>query len=91
MLSMDQLIDEYGVACPNYIKIDVPALTEAIIEGGAKTLQRREVRAVHVEADDESPEGARIVDMLTQAGFRVGARHTRGEVTDVTFEKGGGS
>ena len=38
VVSIDELIHEHGLPCPNYIKIDVPALTGAIIEGGARTL-----------------------------------------------------
>ena len=87
ILSVDQLIDEYGVPCPNYIKIDVPALTDAIVEGAMRTLQRPEVRELHIEASEDSKGGRRIVALLAQAGFAATARHVRGRTTDLTFTR----
>ena len=87
LLSMDQLIEEYGLECPNYIKIDVPGLTEAIIEGSARTLRRTEVREVHIELSEHSKGGRRIVEMLERCGLVVASRHTRGGTADLTLAK----
>jgi FkbM family methyltransferase len=87
VLSTDQLIEEYGVPCPNYIKVDVPAFTGAIIEGAAGTLQRRELLELHVEASEESAGGRHVVELLADAGFRIAARHVHGSTTDLTFTR----
>jgi len=87
ILSMDDLIEEYGLACPNYVKIDVPAMTEAIIEGAARTLRRSELRELHIEASESSTGGRRVVALLAQAGFAVAARHVHGDTTDLTFAR----
>ena len=89
VLSMDQLIDEFGLACPNYIKIDVPGMTGAIIEGGARTLGRPELRELHIEASEHSTGGRRVVERLSEAGFTIAARHVHGETTDLTFTRRG--
>jgi len=89
MLSMDQLVEEYGVACPNYIKIDVPALTEAILIGGPQLLARPEVRELHVEMREDSSTGQRIVGMLNEAGFAIVGRPAHGGATDLTFARPG--
>jgi FkbM family methyltransferase len=89
ILSMDQLVEEYGVACPNYIKIDVPALTEAILVGGPRLLARPEVRELHVEMREDSSTGQRIVALLSQAGFEIVGRPAHGGATDLTFAKPG--
>src|SRR6185503_10167551 len=57
ILSIDQLVDEFGLPCPNYIKIDVPGLTDDILAGGERTLSLPEVREVHVEASESSSSG----------------------------------
>src|SRR5262252_627304 len=44
VLSIDELVEEYGVPCPNYIKIDAPGATEDIIAGATRTFRRSEVR-----------------------------------------------
>jgi FkbM family methyltransferase len=87
ILSMDQLIEEYGLPCPNYIKIDVPAMTDAIIEGGTRTFQRAELRELHVEASETSRGGRRLVELLARHGFGIAARHVRKETTDLTFAR----
>lgn len=87
ILSIDQLVDEYGLPCPNYIKIDVPAMTDGIIEGGTRTLQRPELRELHIEANEHSKGGRRVVELLARYGFAIAARHVHGDTTDLTFAK----
>jgi len=87
ILPIDQLTDDYGLACPNYIKIDVPAMTDAIIEGAARTLQRPEVRELHIEASETSKGGRRVVELLAHAGFGIAGRHVHGDTTDLTFSR----
>lgn len=89
MLSMDQLIDEYGLTCPNYIKIDVPGVTENIIAGGMRMLQRPDVRELHIEFSEHSRNGRGITQMLEQCGFAATMRHSHGGSTDVTFVRPG--
>ena len=91
ILSIDQLVDEYGVACPNYIKIDVPALTEHILVGGARLLERPEVRELHIEMREGSPTGQRILELMDKTGFEVVGRPDRGGSTDLIFARRGSS
>ena len=95
LLSMDALIADFGLPCPNYIKMDVRALTESILAGGVQTLRRPELRELHIEMKEESAVGRRIVDALGARGFTIAGRHThRGTslnrddgTTDVTFAR----
>jgi FkbM family methyltransferase len=87
VLSMDQLVEEYGMACPNYIKIDVPGISEDVINGGERTLQRKDVREIHIELTT-SKGGRRIADMLTRHGFVASGRDEHGGSGDVTFVRG---
>ena len=89
LLSIDQAVEEFGVPCPNYIKIDVPGLTEDIIAGGARTLHRAEVRELHIEMRERSERGHRIVQMLEAFGFSIVGRPAHGETTDLTFARTG--
>ncbi|OFW13973.1 MAG: hypothetical protein A3F70_08625 [Acidobacteria bacterium RIFCSPLOWO2_12_FULL_67_14] len=86
-ISMDRLIEEYGVACPHYIKIDAPGFTEDIITGGARTLQRPDVRELHIELREASKRGRRIADLLHGHGFEITGRDSHGGSTDVTFAR----
>ena len=85
VLSMDELVEEYGLPCPNYIKIDTPGMIEPILAGAARTLARPEVREVHVELREQSKSGQRVVQTLQQCGLSPRDRSTHGGTTDVTF------
>ncbi len=85
MASMDQLIEDYGLACPNYIKIDVPGLTEAIIDGGVRMLQRHELQEVHIECTEKSTGGRHVVEVLGHASFVVASGSSRDGSADTTF------
>jgi FkbM family methyltransferase len=86
VLTIDEMIEEYGVPCPNYIKIDAPRATRAIIDGGARTLGRPEVRELHVEVRETTLTGGRTIERLERHGFAITSRHEHG-ATDVIFSK----
>jgi FkbM family methyltransferase len=85
VLPIDQLIDEYGLVCPNYMKIDVPGLTEAIIVGAERTLRRPELREVHVEIIEGTQEGRWLVETLREHGLVIATQSEHRASADVTF------
>lgn len=84
VVSMDQLVEEFGLPCPNYIKIDVPMMTETILAGGERTLSRPDVREVHVEASDTSSSGRRVIELLQRSGLCLDRASAHGS-SDLTF------
>jgi FkbM family methyltransferase len=84
VLTIDQLVEEFGLPCPNYLKIDVPSLTEDILFGGARTLSRPEVREVHVEASESSSSGRRVIGALERSGLVLDCAASHG-ASDLTF------
>jgi FkbM family methyltransferase len=89
VLSIDELVEDYGVPCPNYIKIDAPGASEGIIAGAARTLRRPDLRQIHLEVRDTSKGGRRILEMLNQGGFAGTSKDTHGGSADVTFSRVG--
>jgi len=89
VLSMDELVEDYGVPCPNYIKIDAPGASEGIIAGAARTFRRPEVRQIHLELRDTSKGAQRILEMLKQSGFAAMGKDTHGGSADITFTRVG--
>ena len=87
VLSIDELVEGYGVPCPNYIKIDAPGASEDIIAGATRTFRRSEVRQIHLEVRDSSKGGQRILEMLNQSGFAPISKDTHGGSADVTFAR----
>jgi FkbM family methyltransferase len=89
VLSIDELVDDYGLPCPNYVKIDAPGASEGIIAGAARTFRRPDVRQIHLEVRDTSKGGQRILEMLNQSGFTATSKDTHGGSADVTFGRVG--
>jgi len=87
VLSIDELVEGYGVPCPNYIKIDAPGASEDIIAGATRTFRRPELRQIHLEVRDSSKGGQRILEMLNQSGFAPISKDTHGGSADVTFAR----
>jgi len=87
VLSVDELVEDYGLPCPNYVKIDAPGASEGIIAGAARTFRRSDVRQIHLEVRDASKGGQRILEMLHQSGFAPVGKDSHGGSADVTFER----
>lgn len=87
VLSIDELVEDYGLACPNYIKIDAPGASEAILAGAERTLRRRELRQVHLEIREQSKGGQRILDMLKEGGLAATSKALHGGSADLTFAR----
>lgn len=85
ILPIDELVDGYGLPCPNYIKIDTPGMSEAILEGGVKTLRRAEVLEIHMELNEQRQGAQRVTALLDAAGFVASGGHVHGGSSDLTF------
>lgn len=88
IMSIDELVEDLGLACPNYLKVDVPGLTGPIFKGGARVLRRPDVREIHVEAGGETKGGRRIRELLGEYGFVLSEYTAHGGSADVTFVRG---
>jgi hypothetical protein len=78
-------VDEFGLPCPNYIKIDTPGMSTEILDGGAKLLRRPELREIHMELNEQRQGAPRIATLLEAAGFVASGRHAHGGSSDLTF------
>lgn len=75
--TIDEFIKHYRVPYPNYIKIDVPGLTNDILEGAAVTLTRPEVKQLQIEAPEKGRSGRHIIPLLEKYGFQIVHRNFR--------------
>ena len=82
-----ELVEDFGVPCPNYVKIDAPGASEDIIAGAVRTFRRPEVRQIHLELCDTSEGAQRILEMLNQNGFVPVGKNVHGGSADVTFAR----
>ena len=79
LCTIDDFIARYGAPCPNYIKIDVPGLTQDIFAGAKHTLAQPELKGIQVEAREHGGGGRRISELLAPIGFKMTSRGMRRE------------
>jgi FkbM family methyltransferase len=73
--AIDDFRRRFGVAPPNYLKIDVDGVEAQILDGAAATLSDPALRSVLIELEHADTErNAKIVERLTRAGFVLAQR-----------------
>ena len=93
LCTIDDFITLYNAPCPNYIKIDVPGLTDEIFVGARHTLSRSDVKEIQVEAREHGGSGTRVSQVLAPLGFKIKSRGMRrkGQVQrDLVFARDSG-
>jgi len=90
-LTLDSLVYDYSLKCPNHIKLDIDGLEKEIIEGGKQTLSRPEVKSVLVEVSKVSEDNNDIewfVKFFADLSFESVDYHTsRRSVENLIFVK----
>lgn len=75
-ISIDDLVDRFGLRCPNQLKIDVDGNEIEVIRGGLRTIANPVVRSVLVELDAARKELVSEVNtIMNRAGLHLEADH----------------
>ena len=75
MTSLDDLVFDLGVACPNYIKVDVDGIEDKILRGGERVLNDQRVRGLLVEIQYKGDAASsEIIEFLERCGFKMTAK-----------------
>ena len=70
--SSDDFRRQFGLAPPNYLKIDVDGIEEEILDGANEILRDPALRSVLIELEDtDTARNARIIERLERAGFTL--------------------
>jgi FkbM family methyltransferase len=88
--SIDSFRRLFGLAAPNYLKIDVDSIEERILAGASETLFDPELRSVLIEVETaDTPRNDRLTEALAAAGFGRTLRSTinQGGVVNEIFER----
>lgn len=73
---LDDLIDQFKIAKPSHIKIDVDGIEKAVLEGAQNTLSSPSLRSIDVELGEG--EGQReVIELLREKGFKLDSQHKR--------------
>jgi FkbM family methyltransferase len=88
--SIDSFRRLFGIATPNYLKIDVDSIEERILAGACETLRDPDLRSVLIELEAaDTSRNSRLTDALAAAGFGLALRSTanQGGVVNGIFER----
>jgi FkbM family methyltransferase len=88
--SIDGFRRLFGLAAPNYLKIDVDSIEERIIAGARETLRDPDLRSVLIELEAaDTTRNNRLTDAIAAAGFGLTSRSTtnQGGVVNGIFER----
>ena len=70
--SSDEFRQLFGLAPPNYIKLDVDGIEEEILDGAIEILGDPSLRSVLIELEDtDTPRNGRIIERMERAGFTL--------------------
>lgn len=67
--SLDYLLDEFNLPCPNYMKIDVDGSELALIKGAKNTIANRQLKSIFIELDEKSQSTKEIKSILLSNDF----------------------
>lgn len=67
--SIDDFIQTFNPAFPNYIKIDVDGLETKILNGAKKTLKDPRMKSIIMEIDESISEGPLLADQVISLGY----------------------
>jgi FkbM family methyltransferase len=87
--SIDGFREIYGLAAPNYLKLDIDGNEDKVLTGAAKTLADPALRGIIIEVDREGPRTQALFNTLDEAGFRFlrwGVDHGLGTI-NAEFER----
>lgn len=73
-ISLDQLITNGSIPCPNHIKIDVDGLEFEIVKGLKETLNNKILKSILIEIDENLPTASEIIKLIKDAGFRINSQ-----------------
>lgn len=88
--SIDGFRRLFGLAAPNYLKIDVDSIEERILAGACETLRDQDLRSVLIELEaEDTSRNDRLTGALEAAGFGFTLRSTtnQGGVVNGVFER----
>ncbi len=81
--TLDELVANGSIPCPDYIKIDVDGIEHKVTQGLMKTLENDTVKSVLIELNTHIEENRTIIGILRDLGFEL-----REEVLATSLHKG---
>jgi|TARA_B100000315_G_scaffold255990_2_gene300813 FkbM family methyltransferase len=78
-VSMDELVEEYGLDCPTHIKIDVDGNEPEIINGAGRVLENPKLDSILIEQERNNTDHDDIERILHEHGFRIVSAAVTGE------------
>ncbi len=69
--TLDKLIEDGSIPCPNHIKVDVDGIEHKVTQGLLKTLEKETLKSVLIELNTHLEEHRNIISKITDLGFKL--------------------
>jgi len=73
--SLDHLLEEFSLPCPEHMKIDVDGSELALIRGASVTLKDERLKSIFIELAEPSKESEEIKSIIARHGFKEISKH----------------
>jgi len=82
--TLDELVANGSIPCPDFIKIDVDGIEHKVIQGLMKTLENETVKSILIELNTHLEEHRNVIGKLTDLGFEL-----REDILETSIPKDG--
>ena len=69
-MTLDELVSNKIIPCPNYIKVDVDGLEHKVVDGSLQILKNNNVKSILIELNTNLDEHLSIIKILQKLGFK---------------------
>jgi FkbM family methyltransferase len=70
-MSVDSLVEEYGLTPPDHIKIDVDGIEHRVVEGAKKHIKGKKLSSMMIEIDTSNNDHLKALEKIKKEGFTV--------------------
>lgn len=75
ILSLDDLVNQFGLPVPTHLKIDVDGLESEIIDGAIKTLGDSRLKSILIELNENCIRDVKMIDVIRSFGFSITGKY----------------
>ena len=69
VVSLDDLVNQFGFPVPTYLKIDVDGLESEIINGGLNVIKDPNLKSILIELNESCPKDIKMIELIQTLGF----------------------
>lgn len=82
VVSLDDLVNQFGLPVPTHLKIDVDGLESEIINGASNTLKDPILKSILIELNENCPKDIKMIKLIQSFGFTINEKRQSPLISD---------